>query len=72
MCNLAAEQINRPERWELSADGGIVRIGGFGKDEPDTVVFRLFQAVTQHDHDFVPRIDCKTRKHGSNFRLERR
>lgn len=71
MSNLAAEQIYLPERWEISEDFRIVQLGGLGEDEPDTIVFRVFGAVAQHDQDFVSRIDRETRKHGSYFWLER-
>lgn len=32
MANFAAKQINGAERWEVSNDFGIVKIGGFGED----------------------------------------
>lgn len=71
MSNLAAEQFDKPERWEISTYFGIVQLGGLREDKPYTIVLRIFGAVAQHDHDLVSRIDRETRKHGSYFWLER-
>jgi hypothetical protein len=53
MANLAAKQIDQPDRWEVSKSFGLVWIGGLGKDQPDAVVFWVLRAIPQHYQDSV-------------------
>lgn len=71
MANLAAKQIDQPERREVSKSFGIVWIGGLGEDQPDAVVFWVLWAIPQHYQDSVACIDSEAREHGSDVWLKR-
>lgn len=59
VADLAAQQFDESNRRKVFADSRVGEISGLRKDEPDAVVFRLLKAVSQHEHDLLPNINCE-------------
>jgi hypothetical protein len=72
MTDLSAQQIDQTKGRKVLLDSRIGKISGFRKDKPDTVVFRLLQAVTQDEYDLLSHINSETGKHGPHSGFERR
>ena len=66
----AAEESDGAEGGEFFAQGGAVGIDGVGEDEPEAVVFGGFEAVAEHEDDFVSDVDGVAAEHGTDFGVE--
>jgi len=69
----SAEELDGANGGEFSAEdfgvAGFVEV--FGEDQPDAVVFGLFQAFSEHEDDLVADVDGVAAEHGADFGIER-
>ena len=72
MSDLAAQQVDQTKGRKVLLDSRVGEISGLRKDKPNTVIFRLLQAVTQDEYDLLSDINSETGEHGPHSGFERR
>ncbi len=67
---LAAQQLDAPDRGKFPTQAFVRRIDTFCKDQPDAIVLRRFEAISEHHQKAVAAIDCKAGKHPLHFGVQ--
>lgn len=70
VADLGAQQFNAANRGEVPAEAFAPGVDAFRQNQPDAVIPRVFQVISEHHEQTVAVIDSESGEHPSNFRIQ--